>query len=362
MGHCPFQVAIENTMTTLSLGLPPATIAVFVLLAVGAIAADMVSHRNHTAISLYQATHWSIFWIAVSLAFAGYLWVVHGKKAASLFVAGYALEKVLSIDNLFVFMAIFAWFKVPDALRHRVLYWGIAGAIVFRLVFVAIGTGLLSLGPWVELAFSAIVAWTAVMMLRGSDSDEKETDYSRHIAYRAVHRFFPVWPALRGNRFFVRRSALDIECRSAENAGIRLAGKGAWVATPLFLCVVVAEVSDVLFAFDSVPAVIAVSKDPLIVYSAMLFAILGLRTMYFVLEALKRYLVHLEKAVVALLFFIAAKLVLNATDQLLGHGYQFEPAMSLYVVLTVLAIGIGASVLFPAKQDRDKAGVADASA
>ncbi|WP_305728452.1 TerC family protein [Burkholderia ubonensis] len=114
--------------------------------------------------------------------------------------------------------------------------------------------------------------------------------------------------------------------------------------------------------FDSVPAVIAVSKDPLIVYSAMLFAILGLRTMYFVLEALKRYLVHLEKAVVALLFFIATKLVLNATDHLLGHGYQIEPAMSLYVILTVLAIGIGASVLFPAKQDRDKAGEADASA
>ncbi|WP_305728451.1 TerC family protein [Burkholderia ubonensis] len=202
-------------MTTLSLGLPPATIAVFVLLAVGAIAADMASHRNHTAISLCQAMLWSIFWIAVSLAFAGYLWVVHGKEAASLFVAGYALEKMLSIDNLFVFMAIFAWFKVPDALRHRVLYWGIAGAIVFRLVFVAIGTGLLSLGPWVELAFSAIVAWTAVMMLRGSDSDEKETDYSRHIAYRAVHRFFPVWSSFGAARL-------------TSNAGARKTPASGW--------------------------------------------------------------------------------------------------------------------------------------
>nr|WP_269767032.1 hypothetical protein [Burkholderia ubonensis] len=141
-----------------------------------------------------------------------------------------------------------------------------------------------------------------------------------------------------------------------------MAGKGAWVATPLFLCVVVAEVSDVLFAFDSVPAVIAVSKDPLIVYSAMLFAILGLRTMYFVLEVLKRYLVHLEKAVVALLFFIAAKLALSATDHLFGHGYTVEPTLSLYVVLTVLAIGVAASVVFPAKRGRDDAGEVDAGA
>ncbi|PXX22039.1 MULTISPECIES: TerC/Alx family metal homeostasis membrane protein [Burkholderia] len=349
-------------MTTMPLGFPPTTIAVFALLALGAIAVDMLSHRNQTTISLRKATLWSIFWVAVSLAFAGYLWGTHGKEAASLFVTGYALEKVLSIDNLFVFMAIFAWFKVPDGLRHRVLYWGIAGAIVFRLVFVAIGTGLLSLGPWVELVFAAIVAWTAVMMLRDDDSDAAETDYSRHIAYRAVHKFFPVWPTLQGSRFFVRRTELEAECRKPENAGIRLAGKGAWVATPLFLCVVVAEVSDVLFAFDSVPAVIAVSKDPMIVYSAMLFAILGLRTMYFVLEALKRYLVHLEKAVVALLFFIAAKLALNATDHLFDHGYTINPTVSLFVVLIVLAIGIVASVVFPTKQDRDDAGEADANA
>ena len=349
-------------MTTLSLGFPPATIAVFVLLAAGAIAVDMLSHRDHAAISLRKAASWSIFWVAISLAFAGYLWIAHGKDTASLFVTGYALEKVLSIDNLFVFMAIFAWFKVPEALRHRVLYWGITGAIVFRLVFVAIGTGLLSLGPWVELVFAVIVAWTAVMMLRGNGDDDAETDYSRNVAYRAVHRIFPVWPALHGSRFFVRRTAIEAEARKPENAGIRLAGKGAWVATPLFLCVVVAEVLDVLFAFDSVPAVIAVSKDPLIVYSAMLFAILGLRTMYFVLEALKRYLVHLEKAVVALLFFIAAKLALSATDHLVGHGYTIEPILSLYVVLAVLAIGIAASVVLPAKPDRDDAGEADAGA
>ena len=132
---------------------------------------------------------------------------------------------------------------------------------------------------------------------------------------------------------------------------MQLAGKGTLFATPLFLCLVVVEVSDVLFAFDSVPAVIAVSREPLIVYSAMMFAILGLRTMYFVLEALKRYLVHLEKAVVALLFFIAGKLALNATDHLFHHGYSIDPNTSLFVVLIVLAIGIAASALFPEKEE-----------
>lgn len=174
-----------------------------------------------------------------------------------------------------------------------------------------------------------------------------------------MHRFFQCG---HGNRFFVLRAVLDAECRKSEHAGASLAGKGTWAATPLFLCVVVAEVSDPLFAFDSVPAVIAVSKDPLIIYSAMLFAILGLRTMYFVLQALKRYLVHLEKAVVALSFFIAAKLALNATDYLLGYGYAVNPIISLYVVLTVLTVGIVASVVFSAKQDRDDAGEADANA
>ena len=131
-----------------------------------------------------------------------------------------------------------------------------------------------------------------------------------------------------------------------------LAAKGTLFATPLFLCVVVVEVSDILFAFDSVPAVIAVSREPLIVYSAMMFAILGLRTMYFVLEALKRYLVHLEKSVIALLFFIAGKLALNATDHLFGHGYEIDPNTSLIVVLVVLAIGVVASIMFPGKEEQ----------
>lgn len=338
-------------MESTHIGFPPLTMAVFVGLALAALLLDMVTHRDDKPITLARASIWSVFWVAISLAFAGFLYVQHGPEVASLFVTGYALEKVLSVDNLFVFMAIFAWFKVPDGLRHRVLYWGIIGAIVFRGVFVAIGTGLLAFGPWVEIVFALIVAWTAVMMLKGGDDDEEEEDYSQHLAYRFAKKLFPVWPKLYGHNFFVGRKKLEVEVQKAENKGMSLAAKGGIFATPLFLCLVVVEVSDVLFAFDSVPAVIAVSREPLIVYSAMLFAILGLRTLYFVLEALKRYLVHLEKAVIVLLFFIAGKLGLNATDHLFHHGVSIDPNTSLIIVLVVLAVGILASVLFPEKEE-----------
>ena len=333
-------------METTHIGFPPLTMAVFVGLALAALLLDMVTHRDDKPITLARASIWSVFWVAISLAFAGFLYVQHGAEVASLFVTGYALEKVLSVDNLFVFMAIFAWFKVPDGLRHRVLYWGIIGAIVFRGVFVVIGTGLLAFGPWVEIVFALIVAWTAVMMLKGGDDDDEEEDYSQHLAYRFAKKLFPVWPKLYGHNFFVSRKKLEVEVQKPENKDISLAAKGG-----LFLCLVVVEVSDVLFAFDSVPAVIAVSREPLIVYSAMLFAILGLRTLYFVLEALKRYLVHLEKAVIVLLFFIAAKLGLNATNHLFHHGISIDPNTSLLIVLAVLAVGILASVIFPEKEE-----------
>ena len=185
-------------METTHIGFPPLTMAVFIGLALAALLLDMVTHRDDKPITLARASIWSVFWVAISLAFAGFLYVQHGAEVASLFVTGYALEKVLSVDNLFVFMAIFAWFKVPDGLRHRVLYWGIIGAIVFRGVFVAIGTGLLAFGPWVEIVFALIVAWTAVMMLKGGDDDDAEEDYSQHLAYRFAKKLFPVWPKLYG--------------------------------------------------------------------------------------------------------------------------------------------------------------------
>ncbi|MBI6550251.1 TerC/Alx family metal homeostasis membrane protein [Xenorhabdus lircayensis] len=340
-------------MVSTHIGFPMETVAVFIILSVGALFIDLFMHRHDKPISLRSAALWSIFWIAIAFIFAGFLYVHHGAETASLFVTGYALEKVLSVDNLFVIMAIFSWFAVPDRYRHRVLYWGIIGAIVFRGIFVAIGTSLLALGPWVEIVFAVIVGWTAVMMLKsGGDGDEIE-DYSQHLAYRLVKRFFPIWPKLRGHAFMLNQKEVDAELVKPENADMKVgrAGKAALYATPLMLCLAVVELSDLMFAFDSVPAVIAVSREPLIVYSAMMFAILGLRTLYFVLEALKKYLVHLEKAVIVLLFFIAIKLGLNASERIFHHGYSISATASLLVVIGVLTAGILASLLFPQKEN-----------
>lgn len=343
-------------MDSTHIGFPAETVLVFIALSVGAIAIDLFMHRHDKPISLKSAALWSIFWVIVAMVFASFLYFHHGAEVASLFITGYALEKVLSVDNLFVMMAIFSWFAVPDRFRHRVLYWGIVGAIVFRGIFVAIGTGLLSLGPYVEVVFALIVAWTAVMMLKSKDESDDIQDYSQHLAYRLVKRFFPIWPKLKGHAFLLNQKEVDEELAKPENRDV-MTGRGmkaARYATPLLLCVAVVELSDVMFAFDSVPAIIAVSREPLIVYSAMMFAILGLRTLYFVLEALKQYLVHLEKAIILLLFFIAIKLGLNATDHIWHHGYSLSATTSLYVVLGVLALGILASVLFPEKSGEDE--------
>lgn len=343
-------------MDSTHIGFPAETVLVFVALSVGAIAIDLFMHRHDKPISLKSAALWSVFWVIVAMVFASFLYVHHGAEAASLFITGYALEKVLSVDNLFVMMAIFSWFAIPDRFRHRVLYWGIIGAIVFRGIFVAIGTGLLSLGPYVEVVFALIVAWTAVMMLKSKDESDEIQDYSQHLAYRLVKRFFPIWPKLKGHAFLLNQQEVDEELAKPENRDVAIGrgAKAARYATPLLLCVAVVELSDVMFAFDSVPAIIAVSREPLIVYSAMMFAIFGLRTLYFVLEALKQYLVHLEKAIILLLFFIAVKLGLNATDHIWHHGYSLSATTSLYVVLSVLALGILASVLFPEKSGEDQ--------
>lgn len=341
----------------MNLGFPIETVAVFVVLSITAIAIDLFAHRDDKPLSIKSASLWSLFWIAVSLAFGGYLWWHHGSDAANLFFTGYALEKLLSVDNLFVMMAIFAWFKIPESYRHRVLYWGIIGAIVFRLIFVAIGTGLLTLGPYVEFLFAFIVAYSGWVMLKNRDENETNEDYSHHLAYRWVHKFFPVWPRLVGNHFFL--SGKTLEQAKQQHPEIKLPeksiqSKSTLVATPLFLCLAVIELSDVMFAFDSVPAVIAVSREPLIVYSAMMFAILGLRTMYFVLEALKQYLIYLEKSVIVLLFFIAFKLGLSASNHIWHHGFEISPKASLLIVLIVLTTGVLASIIVPSLQNNNK--------
>ncbi|GMT38234.1 tellurium resistance membrane protein TerC [Helicobacter bizzozeronii] len=328
---------------------------VFLIFMVVALLIDFKAHSQDQAITLKSAALWSLFWVGVALLFALYLLIHDGKNHASLFLTGYVLEKALSVDNLFVMMAIFAWFKVPDIYRHRVLYYGILGAIVFRLIFVLIGAGLLHLSAYVEIAFGLLVGYSCVVMIQNQNKEEEEQseDYSQHLAYRLVYKFFPVYPKLVGHDFFVRKERLEVLEKNLDSKEVNALhhqsafSKAKIIATPLFLCLAVIELSDVMFAFDSVPAVIAVSKEPLIIYSAMMFAILGLRSLYFVLEVLKGYLVYLEKSVIVVLAFISLKLILDATSHLFGFGLQISPTLSLYIVLGVLGAGVILSFFKP---------------
>ncbi len=327
------------------LGFPTETVVIFAATIILSLFFDLYAHRGEECITIKSACLWSAFWVLLSIAFGLYLYVHHGMEMASLFFTGYALEKVLSVDNLFVMMAIFSWFAIPGQYRHRILYWGVLGAIVFRAVFVLIGTKLMSLGPYMELIFAVIVGYTAVVMLKKRDDAEEVKDYSNHIAFRMVRRFFPVWPRLHGHNFFLHR---DTALEESRRDSVPIEGLGRrfpWAATPLFLCLAVIEVSDIMFAFDSVPAIIAVSREPLIIYSAMIFAILGLRSLYFVLETLSGRLIYLDKAVIVLLFFITFKLLLSGVNHIFGTGIDISPMTSLVIVLSVLVIGIAASLV-----------------
>ncbi|MDH2997803.1 tellurium resistance protein TerC [Pasteurellaceae bacterium LFhippo2] len=330
-----------------SFGFPIETIIVFFAVILFSVYIDLFAHRKTTEITVKDASIWSLFWIGLALAFYGYLWIRFNKEFADLYLAGYVLEKSLSIDNLMVFVAIFGSFGIVGKLQHRILYWGILGALVFRAIFVVIGTGLFAASPWVGFVFAAFVIWSGYKMLQSGGDDEEIEDYSNHWSVRWMGKVTPVYTKLFGDRFFVKNSELNSEQLAS------VTRKGLRYATPAFLCLVAIETSDVAFAFDSVPAVIAVTQEPLLVYAAMIFAILGLRSLYFILAALTKYLVHLEKAVIALLFFIGAKMGLQSWNHAIGDtGFHISPNTSLFIVLGVLALGVIASLIFPEKKEK----------
>ena len=331
-------------------GFPLEAILIFIGVIVVSVYLDLFAHKKSTEISLSDATRWTVFWIVLALAFYAYLWFRFDKKWADLYLAGYALEKALSIDNMIVFMAIFASFGIKGALQHRILYYGIMGALVFRAIFVVIGTGLFHASPWVGFLFAAFVIWSAVKMLQRPDEEEDIEDYSNHWSVRLTGRLLPVYTKLHLDRFFIRHSQIPgNETVDAQNTS-SATRKGALYATPAFLCLMAIETSDIAFAFDSVPAVIAITQEPLLVYAAMIFAILGLRSLYFVLAALTKYLVHLEKAVICLLFYIGAKMALQSWNHAISDtGIHIPPGWSLTIVLGMLIAGVIASLLFPKK-------------
>jgi len=327
-------------------GFPFETLLIFFAVIGVSVFMDLFAHRRTEEISVRDAGAWSIFWVTLALAFYGYLWGRFDRQWADLYLAGVALEKSLSVDNLIVFMAIFSSFGIKGKLQHKILYWGILGALVFRALFVVVGTGLFHLAPWVGFGFAAIVAWSGWKMLTIKKTEEEITDYSQHWSVKLIGRIILVFPRLDAERFFVTRARL-----ARLDSSVKPARGAVVLATPAFLCLMVIETSDVMFAFDSVPAVIAVTQEPLLVYAAMIFAILGLRSLYFVLAALTHALVHLEKAVIALLFFIAFKLVLQSGTHVFGWDFlHISTQASLLIVLGTLAAGVAASFLWPGQR------------
>lgn len=302
-------------------------VLIFFVLIIGCLWCDLHAHKSDEPVTARDAAIWAIIWISLALGFAGYIGFSFGTDKAQLFLAGYLLEKSLSVDNLFVIMAIFGSFSIKDEMQHRVLYYGVLGALIMRMIFVAAGSSLVAMfGPYALAGFGIFVLWTAWKMWQSMHTEKVEViDYSHHWSVRYTQKFIPIHNQLNGHDFFIKVSE---------------GGKNLWKATPLFMCLIVVELSDVMFAFDSVPAIIAITHDPFLVYTSNIFAILGLRSMYFLLAAAKRYLRHLEKSVVVILAYIGVKMMLDVTGVV-----HVPPMISLAVVMGLLTLGILASLL-----------------
>ena len=293
--------------------------------------------RGEHGMSVKQAAVWSLVWVTLSLLFCAAFWwylaSTEGRAVADpqalAFLTGYLIEKALAVDNVFVWLMLFSYFAVPAALQRRVLVYGVLGAIILRTIMIFAGSWLITQFEWLLYVFGAFLLFTGVKMALAKEDD---TGIGDKPLVKWIRGHLRMTDKIESEHFFVRKN-------------------GLLFATPLLLVLILVELSDVIFAVDSIPAIFAVTTDPFIVLTSNLFAILGLRTLYFVLEALKQYLVHLEKAVVLLLFFVAFKLGLNATDHFWHHGYNIGATASLFVVLGVLALGIIASVMFPGKRE-----------
>jgi tellurite resistance protein TerC len=298
----------------------PTLWAITLLAVVGLIAVDFLLTRRPHEVSLREAGLWSAFYLALPLAFAGFVYARYGSGRGTEFLAGYLVEKSLSVDNLFVFMLLLATFAVPAGLQQRVLLYGIAGALVLRGVFIALGAAALDAFSATFLVFGLILALTAVKVLRDARSGhDKQVDVSSLRSVRVLRRFFPVTEEYAGPRLTV------------VSAGRRS-------LTPLALVVVAVFAADVVFAVDSVPAVYGITDDPYLVFATNAFALLGLRALYFLLAGALSRLVHLGYGLAAILGFIGAKLVLHWAHLRWPSVPEIPTLASLGVIVGILAL------------------------
>ncbi|GAA4871622.1 TerC/Alx family metal homeostasis membrane protein [Saccharopolyspora cebuensis] len=285
----------------------------------------VVTHRPHK-VTLREAIGWTVFYLALPVAFGGLLWLLYGGPEALEFITGFVVEKSLSVDNLFVFMLLLAAFAVPDALQQRVLLYGIVGALLLRGVFIAAGAALLQAGTWAFLVFGALLFLTALRILREAASGggfDKEVSELRSV--RLLRRVFPVTDEYHGTKLLTR-----------------VDGKRA--LTPLMVVVVAIFAADVVFAVDSIPAVYGITGDPYLVFATNAFALLGLRALYFVLHKALSQLTHLNHGLAVILAFIGVKLVLHWAHGIWPAVPEIPTLLSLAVIVVVLGTVTATSV------------------
>jgi tellurite resistance protein TerC len=291
----------------------------FILFVLAMLALDLgVFHRKAHEVSLKEAATWSTVWVAFALAFNAGVYAWFGPQRALEFTTGYLIEKALSVDNVFVFVVIFTAFSVPATYQHRVLFWGVLGALVMRAAFILAGGAFLQRFHWAIYVFGAILAITGVKLLVQRN---RETHPGRNPVVRWFQRIFPVTQEFAGGKFTVVRN-------------------GRRYATPLLLALVAVEVTDLIFAVDSVPAIFAITWDPFIVFTSNIFAILGLRSLYFLLAGVITRFVYLKVGLSFVLIFVGAKM-------LLMDVYKVPIAASLAIIAGLLGLSVVASLLRP---------------
>jgi tellurite resistance protein TerC len=297
------------------------------VLAVLAIDLGVFNKKAHK-ISVKEAAAWSSVWIALSLGFAAVIHMLSGRQAALEFVTGYLIEYSLSIDNIFVIVLIFSYFRIAEKYQHRVLFWGIIGALLMRGSMIAAGAFLIEEFHWIIYVFGAFLIFTGIRMAM---QDEADIEPESNPVLRLVRRLVPVTQDFRDQSFFVREP-------------LHRGEQARFLATPLFVVLILVETTDLIFAVDSIPAIFAVTRDPLIVYTSNVCAILGLRSLYFLLAGVIHKFQFLKLGLAVVLTFVGVKM-------LLGGVYEIPIFVSLLVIAVILALSIVASLVFP----RDKA-------
>jgi len=294
---------------------------VLALLAVDLFVFHKEAHEVHPA----EAAGWSVLWIALAMLFGGGVYYFLGRDAGLEYFAGYVIEKALSVDNIFVFVLIFSFFRVPSRYQHRVLFWGILGALMMRGAMIAAGAYLIQEFHWVIYVFGAFLLFTGIRM---ATHDMHDIEPEANPVIKLLRRFIPVTATYHGQQFFIRDN---------------VAGQMRLVATPLFVVLVLVETTDLIFAVDSIPAIFAVTEEPFIVYSSNVFAILGLRALYFLLADIIHRFHYLKFGLSVVLVFVGLKMI--ATD-----FYKVPIGMSLGIIVAVLGASVAASWLWPRPQ------------